>query len=359
MTSGTGQNQSIKGRGASSNTDNRFESLRVTDIGVEQERDHFEGDTPLLRTQFLRDASRSILSENNSPDIPFRYSVNPYRGCEHGCIYCYARPTHEYLGFSAGLDFESKILVKDKAPELLREKLMSPAWKGESISFSGNTDCYQPVERKLQITRRCLEVLVEFRNPVSLITKNALITRDIDLISTLAKINAAAVFISVTTLDDDLGAVLEPRTSRPASRLEAIQKLSKAGIPVGVNVAPVIPGLNDHEMPAILKAARAAGATTAGYIPVRLPLAVAPLFKEWLSIHRPLRKEKIMNLIRDIRGGKLNVAKFGSRMRGEGPVAANLRQMFEIYSRKEGYQTSRAPLSSEHFCRPGDQLSLF
>lgn len=343
----------IKGRGASSNPDNRFETLHI-----EFDPSDSVEEKPLLRTQFIRDASKSVVTENSSPDIPFRYSLNPYRGCEHGCAYCYARPTHEYLGFSAGLDFESKILVKSEAPKLLREKLMSRSWTGELICFSGNTDCYQPVERKLQLTRRCLEVMAEFRNPVAIISKNELVTRDIDVLTELAKCDAAYVTLSVTTLDEDLCSVLEPRTSRPAARLRAIEKLTKAGIKVSVNVAPVIPGLTDHEMPRILRAARAAGAIEAGYSPVRLPLSVEPVFTEWLEVHRPERKEKVLQLIRSMRGGKLNDGRFGSRFRGEGPVAANLRQMFEIYSRKEGLQRKNYKLSSEHFRRLTDQLSF-
>jgi DNA repair photolyase len=349
--------KNIKGRGSVGNTDNRFLQHQLR---VEADENEFISDEekPLLRTEFLKDSSRTIVTENNSPDIPFRYSVNPYRGCEHGCAYCYARPTHEYLGLSAGLDFESKIYVKDNAPELLREKLMSKSWKGEDITFSGNTDCYQPVERKLQITRRCLEVMVEFRNPIGMITKNALVTRDIDLIASLARLNAAFVFISITSLDDELCADLEPRTSRPKARLQAVEMLAQAGIPVGVNVAPVIPGLNDHELPDILKAAKAAGAKVAGYTPVRLPLAVQPLFTAWLEEHRPLRKEKVLENIRSLREGKLNDANFGSRMQGKGAMAENIRQMFQITCRKLGLNKERIELDSSHFSRPGDQLSL-
>jgi len=350
--------RNIKGRGASSDPQQRFQALHTKAEPNEADEYTAEADKPLLRTEFIRDTSKSVVTENQSPDIPFTYSVNPYRGCEHGCAYCYARPTHEYLGYSAGLDFESKIMVKEDAPDLLRHKLMSKSWTGEYIMFSGNTDCYQPIERKLQITRKCLEVMAHFKNPFGIITKNSLVTRDIDIISEMAKLNAATVVISVTSLDENLCRDLEPRTARPQARLRTIETLAKAGIPVGVNVSPVIPGLNDMEVPKILKAARAAGATFAGTQPVRLPLAVAPIFEEWLSVHRPERKEKILELIRDIRGGKMNDPRFGSRFKGEGPVAANLRQMFEIYARKEGFNLKRKPLSSAHFCRPGDQLSL-
>lgn len=346
-----------KGRGSVGNTDNRFDKLHIRPEAYDGEE--FEGnERPLIRTEFLRDVSRSIVTENDSPDIPFRYSVNAYRGCEHGCAYCYARPTHEYLGHSAGLDFESKIYVKENAPELLREKLMSRSWVGEHITFSGNTDCYQPIERQMQLTRKCLEVMVQFRNPVSMITKNSLITRDKDLLGELAKLNAAFVFISVTTLDNDLCGVLEPRTSRPAARLRAIEELSAAGIPVGVNVAPCIPGLTDHEMPAILNAAKQAGAVMAGFVPVRLPLAVTPLFEAWLEEHRPLRKEKVLENIRNMRDGKLNDGNFGSRMKGTGAIAENMRQMYKIWTRKLGMNEKRIELDSSRFCRPGDQLSL-
>jgi len=349
--------KNTKGRGSVGNTVNRFDKNHI--VLEPYDGEEYEEERPLLRTQFLRDSSRSIVTENDSPDIGFRYSINPYRGCEHGCAYCYARPTHEYLGHSAGLDFETKIYVKEEAPRLLHEKLMSRSWEGEAIFLSGNTDCYQPVERQLKLTRQCLEVMVRFKNPFSIITKNALITRDIDLISEMAKLNGARVFLSVTTLDDDLCAKLEPRTSRPAARLRAIEDLAKAGIPVGVNVAPCIPGLTDHEMPAILKAARDAGAESAGFTPVRLPLAVTPLFTAWLAEHRPLRKEKVLENIRNMRDGKLNDANFGSRMRGTGALAENMRQMFKITTKKLGMNQKSFALDSSHFCRPGDQLSFF
>jgi DNA repair photolyase len=353
------QPKNSKGRGASDDPANRFLKNHTVLEPYEGEEYLEEGaERPLVRTEFFKDSSRTIVSENNSPDIPFTYSVNPYKGCEHGCAYCYARPTHEYLGLSAGLDFESKIFVKEDAPELLRQKLMSRSWKGEQITVSGNTDCYQPVERKLQLTRQCLQVLQHFKNPVSMITKNALITRDIDILSDMANWQGAITFISVTSLDPELCSVLEPRTSRPQARLNAIAQLSAAGIPTGVNVAPVIPGLNDHEIPAILKAARQAGAQFAGFVPLRLPLTVAPLFEQWLEEHRPARKDKVLSNIRDMRGGKLNNSQFGERMRGQGAIAANIRQMFEICARKEGYSRERIQLNSAQFARPGDQLSL-
>lgn len=350
--------KNTKGRGATHNTSNRFEETHVKAEAYDGE-EFSEDEKPLLRTEFIKDSSRSIVAENDSPDIPFRFSINPYRGCEHGCAYCYARPTHEYLGYSAGLDFESKILVKEEAPKLLREKLMSRSWKGDDITVSGNTDCYQPIERKLQLTRRCLEVLCEFKNPVAMITKNALITRDLDILSSMAKWNGAIVMLSITTLDDELCAALEPRTSRPQARLDAIRKLSEAGVPVGVNVAPCIPGLTDNEVPAILKAAKGAGASFAGYTMLRLPLSVAPLFEAWLVEHRPLRKDKVLGLLRDVRGGKLNEAQFGTRMRGKGAISENIRQMFKIYCAKLGLNKKEYNLDSSHFSRPGDQMLLW
>ncbi|MBO9667152.1 MAG: PA0069 family radical SAM protein [Bdellovibrio sp.] len=341
----------IRGRGASSNIPNRFDSLQFQ--AEPQDFDNYlEEDKPRLQTQVLKDSSRTVLTKNDSPDIGFTYSVNPYRGCEHGCIYCYARPTHEYLGFSAGLDFESKILIKENAPELLEEALMKKSWQPEVIVMSGVTDCYQPLERKYELTRGCLKVLAKFKNPGTIITKNFLVTRDIDVLQEMAAFDGIQVVISITSLDDDLIKVLEPRTSRPASRLKAIEMLAKAGIPVSVNVAPMILGLTDHEMPAILKAAADAGATSAGYTLMRLPLAVAPLFEEWLDVHRPLRKSKVIEAVKDVRGGKMNDANFGSRMHGEGPRAQQLSQVFEIYSRKYKLNERSFRLSAKHFKRP-------
>src|SRR6201993_2471318 len=278
----------IRGRGASWSPANRFERLHVdltdadvVDIGSETEN------TPRRPTQYFRDGTRTIITRNTSPDVGFETSLNPYRGCEHGCIYCYARPTHEYLGFSAGLDFESKIMVKTKAPELLRAELESPRWHPQTLVMSGVTDPYQPIERKLRITRGCLEVLAKFRNPVAIITKNHLVTRDVDLLCELAAHDAVAVNISVTSLDPKLQKVLEPRTSSPQARLDAIRQLRSAGIPTGVMVAPIIPGLTDHEVPKILEACAKAGAQFAAYTIVRLPWAVAPLFEHWLDEHFP------------------------------------------------------------------------
>jgi DNA repair photolyase len=341
-------------RGAGSNPPNRFEQLTL-----ERDADWDPESDPLPRTQFLRDRSSSILSYNDSPDLGFEASLNPYRGCEHGCIYCYARPTHEYLGFSSGLDFETKIMVKEDAPRLLREQLSSPGWVPKVIALSGVTDPYQPVERRLELTRRCLEVLAEFRNPVTIVTKNNLVTRDVDLLAELATCHAVAVFISVTSLDTELRKILEPRTSPPAARLAAIGALAKAGIPTGVLVAPVIPGLTDHEIPAIVAAAAAAGAAFAAHTVLRLPYSVAPLFEEWLTRHLPDKKDKILHRIRALRGGKLNNSEFGSRMTGEGIFAEQIARLFDVACRKAGWSGQGPELSTAHFRKPGGaQLEL-
>lgn len=353
---------SIRGRGAAHNPPNRFDPISV-------EREAWtDAEDPAPETRFYRDATRSIIATNNSPDVGFDASVNPYRGCEHGCVWCYARPTHEFFGLSAGLDFETKIFVKEDAPELLRRQLVSPKWEPRVLAMSGVTDPYQPVERRLQITRRCLEVLAEFRNPVAIITKNHLVTRDIDVLQRLALHRAAAVNLSITTLRRSLQRVMEPRTSIPAKRLEAIRRLANAGIPVGVNVAPVIPGLTDHEMPKILESAAEAGATKANYIMLRLPYAVKGLFEDWLGRHFPERQAKILNRLQSLRGGRLNDPRFGSRMRGDGPYAEQVRQVFEVSCRKYGLNRVSIELSTAAFRRPGSaeqpepavpQLTLF
>jgi DNA repair photolyase len=336
-----------KGRGAGLNPTNRFEHIHF-----ETDPEWNPDDDRPLRTEYLRDTTQSIINYNNSPDVGFETSVNPYRGCEHGCIYCFARPTHEYLGFSSGLDFESKIMVKENAPDLLRRELSSPKWKPQLVVMSAVTDCYQPIERKLQLTRRCLAVLTEFRNPVAIITKNYLVTRDIDLLSELAKYNAAAVNVSVTTLDSTLTPRLEPRASLPQHRLAAIRELSSAGIPVNVMVAPVIPGITDHEIPAIVAAAVEAGASSAACLPVRLPYAVKDLFVEWLDRHFPDRKEKVLSRIRDMRGGKLNDPNFGTRMQGQGVFADQIHDLFAVACRKAGLGEPRPELSTAAFRVP-------
>src|SRR5437588_444896 len=292
--------ESIRGRGASWSPANRFEKLHVdlTDVDVVDEDPEAE-EKPKRETQFFRDHAKTIIARNQSPDVGFETSINPYRGCEHGCIYCFARPTHEYLGFSAGLDFESRIMVKPDAPRLLEAELSSPKWKPQLLMMSGVTDCYQPVERKLRITRSCLEVIAKFRNPVAILTNNRLVTQDIDILSELARHHAVVVNLSVTTLDVDFQRIMEPRTSAPAARLDAVAQLRAANIPVGVMVAPVIPGINDHEIPAIVAACAKAGAQFAGHVLLRLPWAVAPLFEHWIDEHFPERKAKVLELVGD------------------------------------------------------------
>lgn len=508
----------VRGRGTGSNPANRFEKR-----SFEADPEAADPEAPLPRTQFLKDSSRSILAQNDSPDIGFERSINPYRGCEHGCVYClsgdtpilladgthrpladlrpgdwvygtrrsgghrryvktpvtahwptrkaafrviledgtqvvasgdhrfltergwkyvtgtvggrsrrphltrntrlmgvgqhliqptitryrnldqaavetsdqlrvvsiepidgkqdlfdistgtgdfiangivshncYARPYHEFLGFSSGLDFETKILVKEDAPELLREELSSPKWTPQTIAISGVTDAYQPAERSYRLTRRCLEVLADFRNPALVITKNHLVTRDIDVLSELARHRAAAVVLSITTLDPGLARLMEPRTSTPSRRLAAIEALARAGIPAGVNVAPIIPGLTDSEVPAILAAAARAGASFAGHTLLRLPYAVKDLFSQWLADHFPARREKVLHRIRGVRGGGLNDPRFGSRMSGEGVYAEQISALFELSRKKAGIARGRAELSAAAFRRPpGPQLTLF
>jgi len=346
---------SMQGRGATENPPNRFASLFYV-----RDQDWNEPDDPAPATQCLGDTSRSIIAHNNSPDVGFDTSVNPYKGCEHGCIYCFARPTHEYLGFSAGLDFETKILVKQDAAVLLRKELTAPRWRPQVIVMSGVTDPYQPLERRLQITRGCLEVLAAFRNPVTIITKNHLVTRDSDLLGELARYEAALVFVSITTLDSALARAMEPRASHPQRRLTAIETLAKARVPVGVMVAPVIPGLNDHELPAIIAAATQAGARFAGHGFLRLPLGLGALFEQWLSQHVPTRKDKVLRRLREMHSGKLNDSRFGMRMRGEGLYAEQISKLFKLTCRKAGLAACAPLLSVASFRRPaGAQLTLF
>ncbi len=341
-------------RGAGSNPPNRFEHL-----ALERDADWDPEQDPLPRTVFLRDHTSKLITYNDSPDIGFDASINLYRGCEHGCIYCYARPTHEYLGFSAGLDFETKIMVKEDAPQLLRAELSSSTWIPKVISLSGVTDPYQPVERRLKLTRRCLEVLAEFRNPVTVVTKNSLVTRDLDLLAELASCHAVAVYLSLTTLDTDLRKFLEPRTSPPAARLATISTLAGAGVPTGVLVAPVIPGLTDHELPAVIAAAAKAGATFAAHSALRLPGAVAPLFEEWLGRSLPDKKDKILHRLRAMRRGKLNNSEFGLRMTGEGIFADQISDLFHVACRRAGWSGEGPELSTAAFRRPSDlQLEL-
>lgn len=352
-----------RGRGTVSTPPNRFEKLAIEiDDGALEEiaatDPDFTRERP--RTEFFRDDSQSIISRNASPDLGFEASLNPYRGCEHGCAYCYARPYHEYLGFNAGLDFESKIMVKENAPGLLEWELASGRWKPTHLACSGVTDCYQPVERKLQITRRCLEILARFRNPVGIVTKNALVTRDIGPLAELAAFEAAVVSISVTTLDADLAARLEPRASRPEARLRAVRELNDAGVPAGISMAPIVPGLNDHEIPAVLEAAADHGARFASYTVLRLPLGVKEVFAGWLDRHFPGKKDGVLRRVREMRGGSLNDSRFGTRFSGEGPVAEEIRRLFHVAAKRARLDGPLPSLSTAHFRRrmPG-QMELF
>ena len=345
----------IRGRAAAENPPNRF-----TPIELVLEEDGFDPESR-PGTKYFEDATRSVISMNDSPDVGFDASVNPYRGCEVGCIYCYARTFHEYLGFSAGLDFETRILVKRDAPELLREALASPGWKPQVVALSGATDPYQPVEKKLRITRRCLEVLEEARNPVQIVTKRDTVRRDIDLLQPLSARGAAAVTVSVTTLDQGLQKIMEPRGVAPHRRIETIRELARSGVRVGVNVAPIIPGLTDHEIPDILEIAREAGAMTAGFILLRLPHGVGELFEAWLERHFPDRREKILGRIRQTRAGRLYDGRYAVRGKGEGEYAGQLLRMFHVTAARLGYDREPPALSTEHFRPPacGPQLGLF
>ena len=344
----------IRGRGAQRQIANRFESVHTSiDQGAETSR---------VSTEFLTDQSQSIVSENNSPDIPFRYSINPYRGCEHGCSYCYARPTHEFLGMSAGLDFETKIIVKENAVKLLRDFLARPRWRPEPMMLSGVTDPYQPIEREKQLTRGILELMAQCKHPVQLITKNALIERDVDVLAQLAQDDLVHAAISVTTLDAKLARDLEPRTSSPDARLRAIRTLADAGVPVRVMTAPVIPGLNDHELPQLLSAAADAGAKNAGYVMLRLPGAVEPVFTNWLAEVRPESADKVLAKVREVRDGAMSDSQFRRRMRGTGVRADSIAEMFKMFAAKCGLSLESQPLRTELFVPPTDpsgQMSLF
>lgn len=352
-----------RGRGAAGQPANRF-------LSVYQQADleHVADDQQYLEqlarppTEYLPDDSQSIVTENNSPDITFRYSVNPYRGCAHGCSYCYARPTHEYLGLSAGLDFETKVMVKHRAPVLFADWLARPAWIPEPIVFSGVTDCYQPAEREFQLTRGCLQVAAECRQPVNIVTKNALVTRDLDYLAEMARLHCVRVAISITSLDAQLARKLEPRTSTPAARLATIAKLNEAGVSTLVMLAPVIPGLNDSEIPAILRAAKEAGAQGAAFVMLRLPWAVKEVFFQWLDRCVPNQAEKVRSLIRTTRHGKVNDSRFGHRMRGSGPLAEQIASTFQVFARRYALDRNPEPLDCSAFRPPrptSGQLPLF
>jgi len=348
-----------KGRGACDNPAPRYAEFARE--GFDDGWPESEADTA-LRTQVYTDTSRSIISRNQSPDVPFDRSINPYKGCEHGCAYCFARPTHAYLDLSPGLDFETKIFAKPNAAELLAEELAKPSYQVAPIALGVNTDAYQPTERHMGITRQLLEVLAAHRHPVSLLSKSSLIERDIDLLAPMAERNLVQVAISVTTLDNGLSRKLEPRAAAPARRLQTIRALSEAGIPVGVLFAPVIPALNDSEMEAVLGAAAEAGAVSAGYVLLRLPHEVKDLFQGWLQLHAPLKATFVMNLIRDMRGGKDYSARFGERMCGSGQHAELIAQRFRLACKKTGLNARPMALDNSQFRLPqqvGEQLSLF
>jgi DNA repair photolyase len=330
----------VTGRGSSLRVVSRFETVRrIDDEEVINDPEYIESLGQKVATEYFEDCSNSVVSENNSPDIPFRYSLNPYRGCSHGCSYCYARPTHEYLGLGPGLDFESKIVIKPNAAELFRKWLVEGSRKDravEPVMISGVTDCYQGCEKKFELTRQCLEVARDFRYPVQLITKNGLIRRDLDLIADLASMQLVSVAISITTLDQSLTRIMEPRTSAPQVRLDTIRQISDTGCPVMVMVAPIIPGINEQEIPAVLKAAAESGATRAGYVALRLPLTVEPVFLEWLEQHFPDRKQKVIERIRTMRDGKMNSSTFGERMTGKGVWGDQTRQLMTTFCKRYG-----------------------
>lgn len=352
------------GRGAVTNPTGRFERLRADDFddGWQSGEDD---PPPRLDTSITFDRTRSIIARNESPDIGFDRSINPYRGCEHGCIYCFARPTHAWLGLSPGLDFETRLFAKPNAAELLERELAKPGYRPRTIAMGTNTDPYQPVERRLKITRAILEVLSKHNHPVAIVTKGALVARDLDILGPMAERGLASVGVSVTTLDAKLAQVMEPRAARPERRIETIRMLAAAGVPVTVMAAPMIPALNDHELEAILIRARQAGATHASYILLRLPLELKELFGDWLSTHFPKRKQRVLNRLRDMRGGDLYRSRFGERMRGTGHDARLLEERFRIAARQQGYATEATLLDTERFRRAmqvravDGQLDLF
>ena len=350
----------IKGRGATSNTANRFSAL--ASVPEHDGWDIDEDPPPALETMLIAEKAKTILSKNDSPDIPFDYSLNVYRGCEHGCIYCYARPSHAYHGLSPGLDFETKLFYKPDAAGLLREELARPGFKPSPINLGGNTDPYQPCEKTLGLTRQVMQVLLDARCPFALVTKGTLVLRDLDLLTELARLKLVAVYISLTTLDAATKRILEPRAASPAARLKVIRTLTDAGVPVGVNASPMIPFINDHELEHILEAARDAGAIRASTILVRLPREVSPLFREWLAAHFPLRAERVMHAIQSAHGGRDYNAEWGTRFRGTGPLAGLLRQRFDKATQRLGLMTGeRIPLDVSQFRAPGlaGQTSLF
>jgi DNA repair photolyase len=353
-----------KGRGATFNPANRYQSEQrePVDDGWESAPEDGDSEPPPLKTMVRIVAARTIISRNDSPDIPFTQSINPYQGCEHGCVYCYARPTHAYLDLSPGLDFETKLFAKPDAARLLRDELGRPGYRCEPIALGANTDPYQPIEREWKITRSVLEVLAECDHPLTITTKGVLVERDLDLLAPLAAKGLVRVFVSIAMLDRELARKLDPRAPSPQRRLQMIKALRDAGVPVGVNVAPVIPQLTDRDLEAILEAAAAAGARHAGWTMLRLPLEVAPLFRDWLATHYPLRAAHVMSLVRQIRGGKDNESQFGTRMGGQGEFADLIRRRFALACKRLDLNTDRdAPLDTSRFRPPGAaaQLDLF
>ena len=356
----------FKGRGARSNASGRYErhARVLLDDGWAPRvpaPDGWPEDEPSLKTEVLTDTSRTIITRNNSPDISFDRSINPYKGCEHGCVYCFARPTHAYLGLSPGADFESRIFAKPNAAELLRRELSHPGYVPRTIAIGTNTDPYQPIEKRMRIMRSVLEVLAEYRHPVGIVTKSALVLRDLDILAPMAAQGLAKVALSVTTLDRDLARTMEPRAATPPRRLEAIRQLREAGVPAGVMFAPVIPALNDEELEQVLAAAAEAGAQSAGYVLLRLPLEIKDLFREWLQEHAPDRAARVLSLIRQMRGGKDYDAAWHQRMRGTGPYAQMIAQRFHVALRRLGLNRPGKPLDLTKFRRParvGDQLAL-
>lgn len=355
-----------RGRGSGLRIANRFEQIHV-----ESDYEQLEPDDQMaelsrkIKTEYFVDQSGSVVSENNSPDVDFNFSLNAYRGCVHGCSYCYARPTHEYLGFNAGIDFESKIIVKPNAPELFQKWLSRPKWKSsvEPIMLSGVTDCYQPCEKKFELTRRCLEIALDARQPMRITTKNAMVRRDVDILAEMAKLNLVCVTISVSSLDQSLIKIMEPRSSAPAARLDAISALAEAGVPVKVLAAPIIPALNDEEIPAILRAASDAGASSAGYVMLRLPLAVEPVFLDWVGRYFPDRLEKIKGRLESLGDGKLYDSSFKTRMKGKGIWAEQIRSLFETICLTTELKRSTPKLDCESFrgcaTQSGRQMDLF
>ena len=346
----------FKGRGSQVNPHNRFQANSYVQEHVEGIDDWEVADQ---KTSYIFGESKSVVNKVDSPDVGMAYSLNPYQGCEHGCTYCYARNVHEYWGFSAGLDFERKIIVKQDAPELFRKFLGKKGWDASVISLSGNTDCYQPAERKFKLTRQLLQIALEHRQPIGMITKNSLVLRDIDILQEMAKLNLCMVYVSINSLNEDLRLKMEPRTTTAKQRLKVVEELTKAGIPVGVMVAPLVPGLSDHEIPAILKAVAARGAIRVGYTVVRLNGAIGGIFKDWLEKNYPDRFDKVWHMIKSCHGGKVNDTRFGDRMRGDGNIAQLISDNFKLHCRLNKLNTVPLVLDSSQFKVPSAQTSLF